>query len=61
MIKHRKMRFAGHVAPVVEKINTYRVFFRETQKEGEIYNVDIGVWMIFKLILERCDGGYGLN
>jgi hypothetical protein len=55
MIKSRRMRWAGHVACMEEKRNTYILgFWWANQKKRDHYeDVDIGERIILKWILER--------
>jgi hypothetical protein len=51
IIKLRRMRWAGHVALMAEKRNTW-----ESQRERDRYEYqDVGGWIILGWILERWD------
>jgi hypothetical protein len=53
MIKSRRMRWAGHVVRMGEKVNAYRILVGN-QKERDYYgDQDVGGWTVLKCILER--------
>jgi hypothetical protein len=53
MIKSRRMKWAGHVAPM-GRIGMHIGFWWESQKErNDQEDEDVGVWTILKWILER--------
>jgi hypothetical protein len=48
MIKSRRVRWAGHVARIGEKINAYRLFVRKPEGKRHWEEQDVGGWTILK-------------
>jgi hypothetical protein len=53
MIISRRMRWAGHVARMRVKRNTYRILVGKPEEKRLLGNQDVGWLMILKWILER--------
>jgi hypothetical protein len=53
MMTSRRMRWAGHVARMGEKRNTYRLLMGKPEGKRPLGNQDVGGWIILRLILER--------
>jgi hypothetical protein len=45
--------WAGHVARMGEKKNTYRILVRKPEGKRPLENQDVGGWAILKWIFER--------
>jgi hypothetical protein len=57
IIKSRRMRWAGHVARMGEKINAYRLLVAKAEGKRPLGRPRrVGGWIILVLILERWDG-----
>jgi hypothetical protein len=56
MIKPRRIRWAGHVARMGEKRNTYRILWESRNEEDHWENQDVGGWTILKWM-----GWYGMD
>jgi hypothetical protein len=46
MIKSRKMRLAGHIVRMEEKMNVYRILAQSQKEKGHWERLDIGGRMI---------------
>jgi hypothetical protein len=53
IIKSRRMRWAGHVAPMGEKRNAYRILVGKSEEKRPLEDHDVGGWTIIKWILDR--------
>jgi hypothetical protein len=53
IIKSRRIRWAGHVARMVERRNAYRILMRKSEGRIPLGNQHVGGWTILKWILER--------
>jgi hypothetical protein len=56
MIKSRRMRWAGHVARMEAKRNTYRILVEIQKERSHWEDRDVRGWTILKWILVREDG-----
>jgi hypothetical protein len=56
MIKSRRIRWAGHVARMVEKRNACRILVGNQKERDHWEDEDVGGWAILKWILERSVG-----
>jgi hypothetical protein len=57
IIKSRRMRWAGHVARMGEKMNAYRLLTGKREGKRPLGRPRyVGGWIILGLILERWDG-----
>jgi hypothetical protein len=50
MIKSRKMRWAGHIARMGEKMNVYRILAGKPEERKHWEDQDVGGWTILKWI-----------
>jgi hypothetical protein len=57
IIKLRRMRWAGHVAQMGEKRNSYMLMVGKPEGKSWLGRPSISGWIIFGWILERWDGG----
>jgi hypothetical protein len=48
MIKSRRMRWAGHVARMGEKRNSYRILVGSQKERDNYEDQDVGEWTILK-------------
>jgi hypothetical protein len=53
MIKSRRMRWAGHVAQILEKRNAYRTLVETPERKDHWEDQDVGGWTILKWIQDR--------
>jgi hypothetical protein len=51
IIKSRRMRWAGHVARMGEKRNSYRIVVERPEGKRPLEDQDVGGWTIMKWIL----------
>jgi hypothetical protein len=54
-MESRRMRWVGHVARMVEKMNVYRLLVGKPEGKTK-EDQDVGGWIILGWILERWDG-----
>jgi hypothetical protein len=53
IIKSRKMRWAGHVARMVETRNAYKILVGKPERKSHLEEQDVGGWTILKWILRE--------
>jgi hypothetical protein len=56
IIKSRRMRWADHVARMVEKRNAYRLLVGKPEGKRSLGRQDVDGWIILGWFLERLDG-----
>jgi hypothetical protein len=56
IIKSRRMKWAGHVARMLEQKNVYRLLWESQRERDHLEGQGVGGWIILGWILERWDG-----
>ena len=61
VIKSRRMRWAGHVAPMGERRGVYRVLVGKPEGKNHLGDPGVDGKIILRRIFRKWDVGYGLD
>jgi hypothetical protein len=61
VIKSRRVRWAGHVARMKEKIGAYRVWWGNLRERDTLEDLGVDSRIIFNWMFKKWDGNHGLD